>query len=165
MLHEYGGFDPVALDAKACERFVDYELWYGEDNIGRISEFATRMIRLKDDPPAGSSKGFEIGDPQRSASHHRSSLSVPILRWNADKTPILEDVNGVSWPYLGKEPSDEWRNKRTITWMSTAYGKHFMAVLICGPEKLVVPFDSFAGTVGDPLVLQVGRFQVLHLAD
>ena len=56
-------------------------------------------------------------------------------------------------PQFGRHP--DWRTKRLITFLNVSHNEHWMAVMIFGPERLVVPFDSLGGALVHPAIKQV----------
>jgi hypothetical protein len=150
-LHEFSSLDNEILEEKAAGRFLNYSEWYGEYNIEAICQFAGRVIYKNDHARRQVINSMGEDDPDA----RRFDLIKPILQWRGQGSPSFSGRSGRPWPELGLEENDLWRKTRMVCWMSTQFNEHFIAVLILGPEKLVVPFDSLAGQHVDPKLAEV----------
>ena len=90
-----------------------------------------------------------------------------ILWDSGTKRPMLKEVRPGWRPTPSFDPTLEsdgkenrnhlWRGDRTGFMMSSRYREHFHAVIVFGPERLVVPFDGCGGTYTDPAIMKVSR--------
>lgn len=77
------------------------------------------------------------------------------LEWDGEQPRMVGD-DGNCWPFYWNK-STNWRNERTVSWISTQKNSHFMCIAIFGPQRLVIPFDSSSGSHTLPSIARVSR--------
>jgi hypothetical protein len=61
-------------------------------------------------------------------------------------------------PFFAEHPN--WRSKRTVHYLNVSNNTHWMTVIVFGPERLVVPYDSLGGRSMDTELRKVSDHSV-----
>ena len=128
------------LSLDSLIRLRDPSAWYNtEFNDAVCTAVMGRLARLHQEPP-------------------QRTVYVPmLLRWETRTySPVLSVTSpeDTPWPGLGRDCS--WRNRTTISVISTSFDKHFATLAIFGPQRLVVTFDGAGGKYDHKSLRNVG---------
>jgi hypothetical protein len=92
-----------------------------------------------------------------------STYAQEFVKWSLapgssrEHEPILCSLANGPAPAFAGHP--DWRAKRTVTYFNISPNQHWIAVIIFGPERLLVPYDSLAGAVVHPTIQKVSSSQ------
>ena len=132
------------MDAADLHRLLTPEAWISTPMIHRTVEL---LVKLRD----ASLRQRNRGKPSTYAHEFIKWARIPGT--SDGLVPILCSLAGGPAPEFTGHP--DWRSKRTVTYFNIVPNVHWIAVIVFGPERLVVPYDSLAGAVVHPSIERV----------